>query len=384
MSTINSKNDIFKLMKTLEFQTAIGLNTREEYLEQSPKFPNELFEYFSNKWKEEGQGVKLFSTPKRGNNCGDCYGTWLTVSKLYGNPDLPFRVQAAEYVPWGVDIDLADVGDYRTLGESLDVAFIMHEVGRIELNVIGENESTGRYTKADSIISWSTASGLSPQAMRVNQILKIITERLHTDAAERKMRYAEPVNIADVSKLLPDIQAMMNTRKVEDDTSVRLHLAAAIKEHMFAGRGELIQVVNNDLQHHPVEIDSTTLLLVRQGDDVAYIDGNGVYSSKEEANVSIANAFTEIYEPQITENPDGKAHSVCWFDEIPWEVYLDENTFLPVADEPKLMMGDPLNPYPSGEEEVNKIVDRVANAYKMSRERRYQQSLAQASELTPG
>lgn len=383
MSTLNSKNEIFKLIRTLEFQTAMGLNTREEYLEQSAKSPNDLSEYFANKWDEEGQGVRLFRTPKRGNNCGEHYGTWLTVARLYGNPELPFRVQAAEYVPWGVEIDLADIGDYQTLGEALDVAFIMHEAGRIELNVIGVNES-GRYEQAESIILGATASGLSQHAEKVNEILKMISEMRHADAAARRLRYAQPVDFTDLPKLVTEIQAMMKMNNVEDDMNVRLHLAAAIKEHMFAGCGELILVVNNDLQHHPVEIDSTTLLLVRQGDDVAYIDGNGVYSSPEEANVSIANAFTELYKPQITENPGGKAHSVCWFDEIPWEVYLDENTFLPVTDEPELMKGDPLNPYPSGEEEVNRIVDRVTNAYKMSRERRYQQSLVNVSEPTPG
>lgn len=384
MSKLNSKNEIFKLIRTPEFQAAMSLNTREEYLEQCSKFPNELSEYFAGKLDEEGQGVDLFRTPRRGNNCGENYGTWLTVSKLYGNPELPFRVQAAEYVPWGVEIDLADVGDYKTLGEALDVAFTIHEVGRIELN--GKNEVTGRYFHDESIIVGSTGSPLSHQAQRVNQTLQVMSERRQADEAARALRYAQPAGIAEMPNLLSQIQAKMKANNVEDEQNVRLHLAAAINAHLFSGSGELIEVVNNNLKYSPVEIYGTTLLLVKQGDEVAYIDGYGVYGSLEEANESVARELTALYEPQITAIPGGKphSHSVSWFDEEPSELRLDENSFLPVTEEPELMAEDPLNPYPSGEAEVNRIVDRVAHAYKMGRERRYQQALVQTPEPTFG
>jgi len=385
MPTLSSKNEIFKLIRTPEFQTAMSLTTREEYLEQSPKFPNELFEYFTNKWSEdeEGQGVKLFSTPKRGNNCGENYGTWLTVSKLYDNPELPFRVEAAEYVPWGVDVDFADVGDFKTLGEALDVAFTIHEVGRIELNVIREDEVTGRYIKDESIIAGASASGsaLSQQAQRVNQTVQGMADRRQAYEAARKLRYASPACIADMPNLLSQIQAKMKANNVEDEQNIRLHLAAAIKTYLFSGSGELIEVVNNYLKYSPVEIYGTTLLLVKHGDEVAYIDGNGVYGSLEEANESVAKELTALYEPQLTAIPGGKPHSysVSWYDEKPSVLRLDENTFLPVTEDPELMSEDPMNPYPSGEEEVNRIVNDVAHAYKMSRERRFLQTHEQAS-----
>ena len=385
MPTLNSKNEIFKLIKTPGFQTAISLNTREEYIEQSSNFPAGLSEYFADKWNEdeEGQGVKLFSTPKRGNNCGGDYGTWLTVSKLYGNPDMPFRVEAAEYVPWGVDFDFTDVGDFKTLGEALDVAFTIHEVGRIELNVIGEDEVTGRYIKGESIITGASASGsaLSQQAQRANQIVQGIADRRQAYESARKLRYAEPAGIADMPNLLSQIQAKMKANNVEYEQNVRLHLAAAFKAHLFSGSGELIEVVNNDLKYSPVEIYGTTLLLVKQGDEVAYIDGNGVYGSLEEANESVAKELTALYEPQLTAIPGGKPHSysVSWYDEEPSVLRLDENTFLPVTEEPELMSEDPMNPYPSMEDEVNRIVKYVAHAYKMSRDLRFLQAQEQSS-----
>ena len=60
---------------------------------------------------------------------------------------------------------------------------------------------------------------------------------------------------------------------------------------------------------------------------------------------------------------------------------MDKNTFSPVIEEPELQEDDDLNPHPESEVEVNNIVWRIAEAYKVTRERRYQQSVS--SGLTP-
>lgn len=381
MTTLHNKSDILDLIKNPVFQELLEIDSQEDFLERARAFPGQQYEYVANKWDEEGSGVKLFSTPTRSNNCGEHYGTWLTVAKLYGSPELPFRVQAAEYVPWGVEVDLENIGDYRTLGEALDAAFLAHEHGNIELNVVVENEELGRYVQGDSEISVPTLESQSSEAHAVNTSVARISSHQKREAEAREIRYQASVSIDDAAKLMVQIKAQMKNLNVEDSTNVRLHLAAAVNKYIFAGQGKLINVVNDDLINHDVEVDGTTLLSVMRGDAPVFLDANGVYGSMDEANAAIAKEFTEIYEPEITEQPGKKAWSVCWFDEEPWEVYMDENTFSSVIEEPLLQDTHPLNPYPTGEEEVNSIVDSIAHAYRVTRERRYQQSIT--SDLSP-
>jgi hypothetical protein len=108
-------------------------------------------------------------------------------------------------------------------------------------------------------------------------------------------------------------------------------------------------VVNGYLSHYLVEFDGTTLVGVTRGKDTVLLDANGVYGSRDEANASITKEFTEIYKREIPERMRG-------FDEEPWEVYMDDNTFSPVIVAPTLEEADPDNPYRSGEEAVNQIV----------------------------
>ena len=377
MTTLHNKSDILDLIKNTEFQELLEIESREDFLEKDSAYQGglDLYECYGNKYDEdeEGVGVKLFRTPKRGNNCGERYGTWLTVSKLYDSPELPFRVQAAEYVPWGIDIDLEDIGDYRTLGEALDAAFLAHEKGDIQLNVIGLNEDLGRYVKGDSKISVPTADSQSSEAQTVNVSIELIAHRQKQEANAKAIRYQAPVNFDHLPKLLAQIKAQMKSERVEDTTNVRMHLAAAIKEHIFSGDGQLINVVNGYLSHHVVEFDGTTLVSVTRGKDTVLLDANGVYGSRDEANASITKEFTEIYKREIHESMRG-------FDEEPWEVYMDDNTFSPVIVAPTLEEADPENPYRSGEEAVNQIVQDVIYNYKATRERLYQQSLS--SELS--
>lgn len=381
MTTLHNKSDILDLIKNPAFQELLEIDSEEDFLERARAFPGQQREYYANKWDEEGAGVTLFSTPKRSNNCGEQYGTWLKVAKLYGSPELPFRVQAAEYVPWGIDVDLENIGDYRTLGEALDAAFLAHEHGNIELNVVAENEELGRYERRDPEVTVPTADGQSREAHVVNTSVERITTHQKQEAAARELRYQAPVSVDDAVKLMVQIKAKMKSFTVEDSTNVRLHLAAAVKTYAFSGQGQLISVVNNDLRSHDVEVDGTTLLLVQRDVDSVYLDANGLYGNQEEANASITKELSELYEPQFTEVPGEKPFSVCWFHEEPWELYLDENTFKPVVEEPELQFEDLLNPYPTGEEVVNTIVQNVVHAFKVSRERRYQQSLP--SDLSP-
>lgn len=375
MTTLHHKSEILDLIKNPAFQELLEIDSQEAFLQRESAFPGQQYEYYANKWDEEGSGVTLFSTPKRSNNCGDHYGTWLKVAKLYGNPELPFRVQAAEYVPWGVEVDLEDIGDYLTLGEALDAAFLAHERGNIELNVVVENEELGRYVQGGSETSVPSVERQSSEARAVNTSVESIASHQKQEAAAMEVRYQAPIMADDAAKLMTQIKAEMKRFNVEDTTNVRLHLATAVNKYIFAGQGQLINVVNNDLSHHVVDVDGTTLVSLNRGSDTVFLDANGVYSSMHAANAAVAKELTEIYEPEITERPGQKSWSVCWFDEVPWEVHMDENTFNVVIEEPELQVANPHNPYPTGEEEVNRIVDSQAHAFRITRERRYQQSL---------
>ncbi|WP_323601365.1 hypothetical protein [Pseudomonas putida] len=337
-------------------------------------------QYFANKWDEEGKGVKLFSTPRRGNNCGGQYGTWFSVSKLYGNPALPFRVQAAEYVPWGIEIDLADVGDFGTLGQALDAVFWAHENGCVELAVIVENEDLGRYVQGESKIPAVAVHGQSHEARALDDSITALIQRHQAEVSARARRFAEAVPFTDIPELLAQIRARVKACEIDDSTNVRLHLAASIKAHILSGTGVLIEVVNNDLKHHHLAIDATTLVKVRQGEADAYVDVNGVYHTQDAANASISKVFTELYNPHLTPNPRGKPFSVCWFHETPWEVYLDENTFRPMENEPALSEGPILNWVLTEEQELDRIVASAAEAYKLRRERLHQQQNPGSSE----
>lgn len=377
MTTLQKKSDILGLIQSSSFQQLLALDSHEAFLSKAQGFREKHHEYFASKLDEEGAGISLFSTPMRGNNCGEQYGTWLNVAKLYGSPDLPFRVQAAEYVPWGVDVDLSNLGDYRTLGEAVDAAFLAHEQGDIELNVLVEDELLGRYVQGGSVITIPAAANTSNEARAVNVELERLASQQQRVASARASRYLAPVSIDDAERLMLQIKAKLKLFDIEDTTDVRLHLAAAVKAHLFAGQGELVSVTNNDLSNHAVEVIGTTLLHLKRGTASVYLDVNGCYGNLEEANASLTKDLTEIYRPELSENPGGKPHSVCWFEEEPWEVYLDENTFTPLLDEPQLQVVDEPN---TGEELVNYIVTAVAHAYKVGREKRYQQS--QASELS--
>jgi len=382
MTTLHNKSDILDLIKNPAFQELLEIDSQEAFDERATAFPGLQYEYYANKWDEEGSGVTLFSTPKRSNNCGENYGTWLKVAKLYGNPELPFRVQAAEYVPWGIEVDLENIGDYRTLGEALDAAFLAHEHGNIELNVVVENVELGRYVQGDSEISLPTADSQSSEAKAVNTAIERFTLHRKQEAVARDIRHQTPVSVDEAAKILVQIKAKMKGRDLEDSTNVRLHLAAAVNKYLFSGQAQLVNVVNNDLSNHDVDVDGTTLLSVKRGKDTVFMDVNGVYGSMDEANASIAKEFTKIYVPEITDrSPGQKPWSVCWFNEEPWEVYMDENTFSSVIEEPELQEDDDLNPYPEAEVEINNIVSGIAEAYKVTRERRYQHSIT--TDLSP-
>jgi hypothetical protein len=392
MTTLANKTEILTLLQNPMFQAFLEIDSREGYLEKSSEFPNELFEYHAGKWDEEGAGIHLFSTPKRSNNIGRTYGTWLTVSKLYGNPELPFRVQAAEYVPWGVEVDLQDVGDYRTLGEAVEAAFQVHEHGVIELDRKGF-DAQGRYSRMDPLVEVPKAHMESAHSRAVNDaVLMMESQREHRkslkmiEAEAFKKRWDVPVKLSDVPALLDQINAQIAVVKLPQSTDGYLHLAASMNREFFSGQGRLINCHNKDLIQYEahqcgvfeVGVVGSTFVCVERGGylDSVYINTDGVFGTKTEAEASVVANLTKLYEPTFQPMEVGPDISLCKLDgDEYYEIDLDQNTFSPVKDEPMPPEQDPDNPYEDDEVIFDRIVSRVANAYKNAREKQYQAAL---------
>ncbi|WP_410951150.1 hypothetical protein [Pseudomonas sp. S1(2024)] len=387
MTTLENKSELQLLIQNPGFQALLEIDSSEAFLQRALEHPNQQFEYYAGKWDEEGAGVKLFQTPMRGNNCGAAYGTWLNVAKLYGSPDLPYRVQAAEYVPWGVEVDLENIGDFKTLGEALDCAFAVHEHGSIELDVRGF-DAEGRYGKGDPRIDLAAGDTLSVEALAVNAMLEGLAERrqehlaIEREKAQvRQMRYDVPVDFNHAPALLGLIKEKLKQADLGEAYSTHIELTASINKHLFADQGHLFTCYNNDLRRHQVEPDGATFVAIEVGQDLRYYNVDGMFETWEKAEASLVAHLTEIYKPQFQDLGDGGPKlSFCHLeiygaDGEDHEVYLDDNTLQPITDVPVLPEVDDLDPEVPEEVVADRIVKAVVHEYKIAREKRLQQAL---------
>lgn len=139
MATLEKKSDILKLLGTPLFQDMLTINSYESFLEVAHAHRARIFQHFENSWGDdpnEADGVRLFSTPKQGSTWGGDFGTWVAVSRLYGDKERPFAVSGLEFLPMGKDIEHIHIGHFRTLDEALDTAFLAHEHGTFDLKTI--------------------------------------------------------------------------------------------------------------------------------------------------------------------------------------------------------------------------------------------------------
>lgn len=150
MSYVQDKGEIAALLDSPVFTRLLGIQSREQFLSLTKDESGQLGQYFENPWDDENMtaGVKLVST---GNS--SFYGQTVYVAKLYGENEAPFRVVYSEVVAWGTEMDPElKVGDFKTLGEALDMMIETHQKGNVQLNVIQENEATGLYEKGQASI----------------------------------------------------------------------------------------------------------------------------------------------------------------------------------------------------------------------------------------
>lgn len=271
MPTLEKKSDIIELIQQPVFQELLGINSPEEFESKGYAWPNGQNEYFDEPDAEVGVGVHLFSTPTRGNNCGPEYGTWLDVCRLYGNPELAFRVIGTDYVPWGNDHDpKIRLGDYRTLAEALDVAFLAHEKGDfcVDLDDLEPTQDLDEETGVKAALSQHETLSLRRQVERAAQL----------------ERMAKPIPLEALPALLSKAQAQ--GFKYNDRDNV--HLAVAMNNNLFEGRGELFGCFNQELNDGlPGQVGITVLgLLEGATGQYAYYDLDGIPKTVEQVQAA--------------------------------------------------------------------------------------------------
>lgn len=387
MTTLNTRAEMLTLIQNREFQALLDIHSLAAFEARQEEGDASLSGYYAGKWDEESSGVTLFSTPMRGKNSGSAYGTWLTVARYFGDDQLPFCVQAAEYSPIGVGTDLEGVGRFKTLGEALDCAFNVHEHGRIELETRGF-DTTGRYVKGPAVIDNPDMPSLSPEALAVNFAMEDIAARREERLARqqeqsrlRETRYKAPVSLLDAPRLLEVIKTRLDSNsEFFDSTSSHIQVADSINRHFFNGEGYLLGCHNDDLRTLALEWDATTFVAMEVGADLIYLNHQGVFKSWEQGEQAFTSSLVAEYKPDIAKQDDGSTRSFCWITEWPFEgeyheIYLDKHSSSPIKVISELPEYDPLDPSPVLEVVIDQVIAGVVHEHKVARERQLLKAL---------
>jgi hypothetical protein len=147
MPVVSNKAELVALLADPNFVALLAANCSAdlETIGAVSANPDDRHNQYTEKsWDDDAaeDGVYLFDTPQKSIGAGPGYGTHLSVIKLYGDKAYPFRVIASEYAPWGNGEEPDDqIGDFRTLGSAVVMAFHVHERGDLQLDVPVENEN---------------------------------------------------------------------------------------------------------------------------------------------------------------------------------------------------------------------------------------------------
>lgn len=185
MITLSSKSDIKQLLEADNFLKILQL----DYTTPIEARPASYVEpYYADAESENGpDGVYLFNTPQVSSESD--VQSYLQVVKLYGQPELPFRVLGVEIWDEHDGIAISKLSDLRTLAEALDYAFTGHELqtfdhAEIQAEVAGKDAQA----KAHS----NTALG--------HYEAKAKAETLSGKAREARM--AAPIQQSDIAEVM--------------------------------------------------------------------------------------------------------------------------------------------------------------------------------------
>ena len=371
MSTLTRKEDLLDLLKKPEFLDMLFINSEQEYDEQPKNVKSNFHQYHATEWDEHTSGVDLFYTPRKHNGLGEQWGTWLEVVKLYGNYELPYRVRALEYVPWGSDIDASTVGDYKTLGQALDAAFNIHDHGSIELHVIEEDLDEGRYVKGDSRIEApeTDAEVISEVALAVNQLVSnqavlqevkkqaLAKERALLNLIHREA-WSAPVPLEEAKPIVAQFAKLLEDRKLGGSTDSMLVAASVINTQLFAGNASLISYHCSPLKDMFDQHGAVFAIVERSERDYVYLSTEcGVQEGFQNARSAATALLEKQYEQEKVDPGRYWLHDELW--EIDFTDLLIEEEKNVVIDTP-----DEFNPHPHDEYLILEAMREAVTPYR--------------------
>lgn len=370
MTTLHSKKDLIALLNNEHFIDHLATENIDEFDRKRHQLGKISGGYYEYPWDEENKGVRLFRTPKRGGNYGgDPWGTWLTVSKLFGDHELPYRVTATDYAPHGTDMDLDEhIGDFSTIGEALDQAFFIHEHGNINLHVLNEDEDSGRYVKGDNEITTTSDAPvqLSPEAIETNRLVSMLVaaHRLHQQAMENEAAlyrqmlqkaWSVAMTTEEARPIIADIVTKLKPLSDEQPYSeTMLTAASCINAQLFGNTGKLLSCYCDDLMHHATDMIGTVFVAVeREPGLFSFISPDGgMFDDIERAKASVVAKLHEQYAEEIV------GENTLWLEDALWEVHLGEVS-LNLAAPVKINDYD-VEQEPSIEQQIEQVVITAA------------------------
>ncbi|MFK4131913.1 hypothetical protein ACI2KR_06415 [Pseudomonas luteola] len=185
---IQHKDDIKALLEDPQFVEILGIETRDELMASSSFVTKPVEEHFARPWDEKGSGICILQFPKRSNGNANNYGNTVYIAKLF-NDEHPFHVMGSEYVPWGNDMDCdIEIGSYKTLGEALDMAHLVHTKGSFQINTFEEDLDQGRYVKGSPSVNMPDAVDLDAQDIERHEMINDAVAKSTATWKEREIQ----------------------------------------------------------------------------------------------------------------------------------------------------------------------------------------------------
>lgn len=293
MTTLSSKADIQKLLQAENF-TKILLLDRPASLALSHERPALIVdEYYPDPESDHGpSGAILFNTAQITNSAD--ISSYLQVVKLYGQPELPFRVLGVEIWDEHEGISISSLNDVRTLAEALDYAFSGHD-----LDTFTHADITGHLQGSTSSLKQPSLPGL--------QCYEAGAEADRVRRAERKARMAAPIQEAEIAEIMSIAQASGLALDGSFDTALQMN------RELFGSKAEAFVLFTAELDEDGSRNEIAVLSIQDKTGALTYFDIDGTAKT----GAQVMESYTTRLEKQMfAKYPQTKADGLVLGDFI--------------------------------------------------------------------
>lgn len=381
MTNNKEKGGLPHILDSDIFYEALLVSSSEEYSGKTKAFKEVFRPHYSNPWNDSPpDGVRLFETALKSMGWGENFGTWMTISRQFSEDKPSYQLTAYEYSPWGSDIESEHIADYDDLGKAFDEMWSIHNHGRIELNVIQENEDLGRYSKGESSIDIPDSNTLSETAILINNAVKALPERrlkIERDELKRKKINEEIHRLAWESSIpLESVKPIVDkiSEKLKEETLSDEAIASAINQHLFKGQGKILlyQCSGQETLANCRDYDGEFFVVIKgESGGHVYINTQcGIHDCAEDARAAVREFLNKGFSPLK------EGDNLYWIEEMGdhVELNLDELTVDEVEPfEFKVSTFDKEEDYDSDEIAGSKeyrVVEQACYAYRFALESR--------------